>query len=60
MIRQFRYAKLMKMAGKGNITDGIRTTKPGELAVICPACPYPGINLPEGWQNIEPSKRYVL
>ncbi|KIJ15288.1 hypothetical protein PAXINDRAFT_11826 [Paxillus involutus ATCC 200175] len=34
MIRQFQHTKLMKMAGKGNIADRIRTTKPGELAVL--------------------------
>ncbi|KAL1738360.1 hypothetical protein HDZ31DRAFT_11248, partial [Schizophyllum fasciatum] len=32
---------------------------PGELALICPACPRPGINLPAEWQNVEPEKRYL-
>ncbi len=25
--------------------------QPGELAVYCPTCPQPGINLPEKWQE---------
>lgn len=39
-------------AGRGN--DGIRNveqTALGELAVQCPACPHPDINLPPDWNN---------
>ena len=25
--------------------------KPGDLALFCPACPQPGINLPENWEH---------
>lgn len=25
--------------------------KGGELAIYCPACPQPGINLPDGWKE---------
>lgn len=24
---------------------------PGSLAIFCPACPQPGVNLPDGWEN---------
>ena len=30
--------------------------QPGNLAIFCPACPQPGINLPQGWET-DP-KRY--
>ncbi|KAK0493265.1 hypothetical protein EDD18DRAFT_1310625 [Armillaria luteobubalina] len=30
---------------------GIEATQPGELALRCPACPHPRINLPDGWAN---------
>ena len=30
--------------------------QPGGLAIFCPACPQPGINLPQEWEN-DP-KRY--
>jgi hypothetical protein len=25
--------------------------QPGDLAIFCPACPQPGINLPQGWEK---------
>jgi hypothetical protein len=30
---------------------------PGSLAIFCPACPQPGINLPEDWD--QDPKRHV-
>ena len=27
--------------------------QPGSLAIFCPACPQPGINLSEDWKNDE-------
>jgi hypothetical protein len=24
---------------------------PGSLAIFCPACPQPGINLPDNWED---------
>ncbi|TDL13202.1 hypothetical protein BD410DRAFT_707921, partial [Rickenella mellea] len=30
----------------------------GECAVECPACPHPGRNLPEGWENADKKDRY--
>lgn len=59
MIRQFRHVKLLKKAGRANERDGILTTKPGGLAVVCPACPQPGVNLPDNWKEVEASKKYV-
>ena len=31
--------------------------QPGDLAIFCPACPQPGINLPKGWD--QDPKRYM-
>ena len=31
--------------------------QPGSLAIFCPACPQPGINLPDEWDH-DP-KRYI-
>ncbi|KAF8838888.1 hypothetical protein BDN67DRAFT_982178 [Paxillus ammoniavirescens] len=59
VIRQFQHIKLLKRGGRGNVLNGISTTKSGKLAVICPACLQPGINLPGDWQNVEPSKRFL-
>ncbi|KAE9384048.1 hypothetical protein BT96DRAFT_842855 [Gymnopus androsaceus JB14] len=60
LARQWRHLKELKRAGRGN--DGIRKvaeTQPGELAVKCIACPSPGVNLPEGWENASPDDRFL-
>jgi hypothetical protein len=40
--------------------SGAEGMKQGELAVLCPACPRPGVNLPDGWENRAPEQRQVL
>ncbi|KAJ3710041.1 hypothetical protein C8R42DRAFT_597743 [Lentinula raphanica] len=52
MMRQWRHLKMLIHAGRGN--DGVRNieqTARGELAVGCPACPHPDINLPSNWSD---------
>ena len=61
-----RYRELMRVSRMwrdlmARISSGLcHETKaepqPGDLAIFCPACPQPGINLPEEWEN-DP-KRY--
>ena len=46
---QWRHLKMLKRAGRGHDTTGANGTKEGELALACPSCPHPGINLPEDW-----------
>ncbi|KAJ7086807.1 hypothetical protein B0H15DRAFT_923109 [Mycena belliarum] len=61
MMREWRHVTMLKRAGRGN--DGTRPvaqTHPGELAVKCPACPRPGINLPEDWAKAEGTRREQL
>lgn len=48
---QWRHLKLLKRAGRGHDPSGVEATQPGELAVPCPSCPRPGINLPVGWES---------
>ncbi|KAE9405463.1 hypothetical protein BT96DRAFT_934947 [Gymnopus androsaceus JB14] len=60
LARHWRHLKELKRAGRGN--DGIRKvaeTQPGELAVKFIACPSPGVNLPEGWENASPDDRFL-
>lgn len=35
------------------------TDKTMPLAILCPACPQPGINLPEGWEQATKETRFV-
>jgi hypothetical protein len=51
VIRIWRHLKMLKRAGRGHDPAGIASTLDGECAVECPACPHPGINLPEGWEE---------
>jgi hypothetical protein len=60
MVREWRHLKMVKRFGHGHDPDGINATSPGECAVLCPACPQPGKNLPHGWEDVPKAKRYVL
>ncbi len=59
MVREWRHLKLLKRKLDKSPWD-FKDTPPGELpvpagslAVKCPACPWPGINLDEGWETDE-------
>ncbi len=59
MVRQWRHLKLLKHGGHGHDPSGALGTAPGALALVCPVCPHPDINLPPDWKLIEPARRYV-
>lgn len=50
---------MTKRGGRGHDPRGIGATTRGSLAVICRACPQPGINLPEGWENAPLEMRLI-
>lgn len=60
MVREYRHILLLKRGGRGHVENGIANVRQGELAVHCPACPHPGINLPRGWETVEPSLKCVF
>ncbi|KAJ7280892.1 hypothetical protein C8J57DRAFT_1057508 [Mycena rebaudengoi] len=49
MTREWRNLQMAKRAGRGHHRGGCAATTPGECAVLCPACPQPGKNLPDNW-----------
>ena len=57
IVREFRHLKLMKRAGRSNISGGLASTKTGDLCVECPACPIPGVNLPDSWESASPEMK---
>lgn len=57
MIREWRNLKLFKRAGKGHDPDGLESVDEGECVVMCPACPQPGKNLPDDWENAPGNRR---
>ncbi|KAG2135246.1 hypothetical protein DEU56DRAFT_981136 [Suillus clintonianus] len=59
MIREWRFLKQVKRSGQGHHPGSIAATEPGSCAVTCPACPHPGKNLPDGWENAPPESRFL-
>ncbi|KAJ7865989.1 hypothetical protein B0H13DRAFT_1636845, partial [Mycena leptocephala] len=61
MCREYRHLLMLKRGGRATAYDssGAEGTKPGELAIQCPACPRPGVNLPEGWEDTPPEKQHI-
>ncbi|KAF8190121.1 hypothetical protein BJ912DRAFT_850355, partial [Pholiota molesta] len=56
---QWRHLKLLKRGARGHDEAGIAATKDGELAVMCPSCPHPGINLPDDWADAPEDQRFL-
>jgi hypothetical protein len=48
---------MLKRAGRAHDPGGSAATKSGELAITCPACPDPAVNLPSDWENAPPEKK---
>nr|GAT48004.1 predicted protein [Mycena chlorophos] len=55
ILREYRHLLTLKRAGRGHERGGVLATSSGELALRCPACPRPGVNLPENWQEAPPA-----
>jgi hypothetical protein len=51
MSRIWRWMKKLKWAGYGFPERKVTEVEKGELAIFCPACPQPGINLPDDWRD---------
>lgn len=49
--RCWRWLKKLKWAGFGEKNGSTFDVSPGELALFCPTCPQPGVNLPPDWKN---------
>ncbi|KAG2740851.1 hypothetical protein P692DRAFT_201842407 [Suillus brevipes Sb2] len=59
MVREWRHLWQLRHSGRGHDPTGANGTNSGELAVLCPACPHPGKNLPDGWESAPPSIRWL-
>lgn len=60
VLTQWRHLKLLKRAGRGHHPFGAVGTVNGELAIACPSCPHPDVNLPANWATALPEMRYVV
>ncbi|KAJ7830690.1 hypothetical protein B0H13DRAFT_2371831 [Mycena leptocephala] len=59
MARQWAFLKRLKRAGRGHDPAGVGSTKLGECAVHCWACPYDGRNLPTDWRDVDPKYQFL-
>ncbi|KAK7017285.1 hypothetical protein R3P38DRAFT_3320598 [Favolaschia claudopus] len=59
MIREWKNVRMLKRAGRGHEIDGIAATQPGECALLCPACPQPGMNMQLGWERASEEKQFL-
>ncbi|TDL23120.1 hypothetical protein BD410DRAFT_721379 [Rickenella mellea] len=57
--RQWIHLNLLKRGGRGHDATGVSGTSPGELATLCPACPQPGLNVPETWLSVPAEQRFL-
>ncbi|KAI9069790.1 hypothetical protein FKP32DRAFT_1559042 [Trametes sanguinea] len=59
VVAQWRHLKRLKRAGRGHACSGVEGTAPGELAVRCPACPRPDVNLPPNWDSVSDDLKFL-
>ena len=51
---------MLKRAGRGHDPAGAQGSPAGSLAVECAACPHPGRNLPDNWEDAPSDVMYVF
>ncbi|KAJ7210362.1 hypothetical protein GGX14DRAFT_565567 [Mycena pura] len=59
MVREYSHLLLLKRGGRGHDPTGVAGTKQGELAVLCPCCSDPDVNLPADWKDAPPDRRFL-
>ncbi|KIL55653.1 hypothetical protein M378DRAFT_17762 [Amanita muscaria Koide BX008] len=57
--RIWRHLSALKHGGRGHDPTGASGSSEGELVLECPACPQPGKNLPEDWDDVSPERRFL-
>ena len=56
----WRHLKMLKRGARTYDKTGVKGTSPGELAIVCLACPIPSINPPPKWKSIGRSSKCVV
>lgn len=59
MVHEWRFLRGLKRTGRGHDEGGVAATKEGDCALLCPACPQMGINMPASWKAIPRAKRWL-
>ncbi|KAG1775057.1 hypothetical protein EV702DRAFT_1180492 [Suillus placidus] len=50
---------MLKCSGHPYDPNGVDSTSEGGCAVLCPACPQPGKNLPSDWREASPTNHWL-
>ena len=58
-MHQWHHICLLKCSAYRHNPTGVAGTKEGKCVVLCPACPYVGINLPDDYSKARKNKAYV-
>ncbi|KAF6764603.1 hypothetical protein DFP72DRAFT_986468 [Ephemerocybe angulata] len=58
-IHEWRFLRCLKRLGRGHDEGGAAGTEEGDCALLCPACPQLGINMPAKWESIPEEKRWL-
>ncbi|KAG2105070.1 uncharacterized protein F5147DRAFT_746489 [Suillus discolor] len=59
MVREWWHLTMLKRFGCGHDPSSVDGTSQGKCVVLCPACPQPGKNLPDGWQTAMKAKWWL-
>ncbi|KAJ6498612.1 hypothetical protein DFH09DRAFT_1336611 [Mycena vulgaris] len=61
MTREWQHLMMLKRSARGHMKGGTRGIEAGACALLCPACPQPGKNLPLGgeWKSVGREKRFL-
>ncbi|CAK5270584.1 unnamed protein product [Mycena citricolor] len=61
MTREWAHIQMLKRFGRAHETKGCQNRPAGSCAVLCPACPQPGKNLPVhgSWRLVPPHLRFL-
>ncbi|KAG1738676.1 uncharacterized protein EDB91DRAFT_1237718 [Suillus paluster] len=59
IVREWQHLKMLKRAGRGYNSASVESTGSGKCAVLCPACPQPGKNLPDNWRDAPKGKHWL-
>ncbi|KAJ7448481.1 hypothetical protein FB451DRAFT_1567204 [Mycena latifolia] len=61
MTREWRHLQMLKRSGRAHMPGGTRNIAAGACALLCPACPQPGKNLPASgeWRSVPKEKRFL-
>ncbi|KAF7340931.1 hypothetical protein MSAN_02078100 [Mycena sanguinolenta] len=59
--REWRHLQMLKRSARAHIPGGVRHIEAGACALLCPACPQPGKNLPVNgeWRSAPRWKKFL-